>query len=506
MRSVIADGRLFARMVRGHEPGAAMGGDGGTSPRRVCVDLEECIVSGPLEDAQAILRNLQLVRDLKDRGDVIIVHTTAPAAEAHRVQSLLSSLDVPFDEVAYGKPAADVHVLGRVYHPSIDAESLLLGAADLAEGDLEVAAAARFGFVPSRSFNTVKCREDGTVVKSSAANPIRGELFFYSHMPLDVAHLFPALLQLAPSAPNDPPTSNVSTCSGSDDGPVEDAALADSCAVFLERTRGRLVSICMSRVDGPTFSHLLTARCLTPGRLERLLASLRDLHTSDGERRPCSCTVGDVNIYDNYRRKVERRYRQHVSSTYAEVGHILTPGHVAELLGLLHQYESEDRGVRANVVHGDAVLCNVVSERDGGLKFIDMRGMQGEAQMTLAGDATYDLAKCWQSLSGYDYIVRGRAVEARDADICSSLQATFRRHVATYYPTILFRDIVLIAASLYASLIPLHDSAAHRVQFARRATALLQCVTTSRTRGEADLPWGVNLMGDSTASGDGRRL
>ena len=47
--------------------------------------------------------------------------------------------------------------------------------------------------VAARHFNNVQL-EGNYVVKTAAESVLRGEIFFYEHMPDDVAHLFPALI------------------------------------------------------------------------------------------------------------------------------------------------------------------------------------------------------------------------------------------------------------------------------------------------------------------------
>jgi hypothetical protein len=461
------------------------------SKRRICVDLERCILAGDLVDSdpdnvQIVPRTVALVQKLTLRGDHVIIHSCAPGSSARQIESILRSHRVPFDEIVCNRVPADISVHRSATHPFC-AESLQL---PLVDGECGSCSDDN-GFVRSRSFNFIETAGDNVVVKSSSATPIRGELFFYFHLPFDVAHLFPTIVAepqpLDPLLHADPPTSTTSSLSESDDGLVEEQALTQSCMEFQRRCRAPLVSIRMTRVKGPTFSHLLTSRCLTSGRFERLLGSLLQLHNSDGSGRLCKCGAGAItSIYDNYSRKLQARVAQH-TKVYDDLQHILSKDHLDTLLRHLAEYEADDRGVAVNVLHGDPVFSNVLSERDGGIKFVDMRGMQGDKKYTLAGDAAYDLAKCWQSLSGYDYIMRDRDAGVKDAGICLELQATFRRHMSTCYPGMKYRDIVLIASSLYATLIPLHDFQGHRIAFARRAVTFLQTVVESCARGETDL-------------------
>lgn len=363
-------------------------------------------------------------------------------------------------------------------------------------------------FVEPRSFNQLHV-SDRTVTKSSELLSIHGELFFYTHMPADIAGLFPSLLP-TPDAAADPAFASHCSLISSDDGSCEVDSLSAGivnfkvrkanhgdqidqkcCADFFERIgSGGSIAISMRLIEGPTFSHLLTNRCITPKRLLVLLQSLHQLHKSRGDPHGCTCSARPVNIYDNYARKVNIRRRKY-GLTYAELDTILTEEHFTKLDTLLRGYEDDDKGQRVKVVHGDPVLTNCLLQTDGRVKFIDMRGMHGaesDACFSMEGDAVYDLAKCWQSLSGYDFISRDKPLLEGDIDILRGLQRDFRAFVKLQYPAVVFRDVILVAASLYTSLVPLHDSAEHRRSFAEIASFLVQCVHDSVERKEADFP------------------
>ena len=88
-------------------------------------------------------------------------------------------------------------------------------------------------------------------------------------------------------------------------------------------------------------------------------------------------------------------------------------------------------------------------ETPTGIKFIDMRGKQGN-EVTLYGDVYYDLAKVYQSLIGYDNILNG--IEIDDA---------YRSELVNYFESMLGEEalnkIKLITASLLISMLPLHE-------------------------------------------------
>ena len=109
--------------------------------------------------------------------------------------------------------------------------------------------------------------------------------------------------------------------------------------------------------------------------------------------------------------------------------------------------EEKQEGV-SGTIHGDPVFTNVF-ETPTGLKFIDMRGKQGD-EVTLYGDIYYDFAKVYQSLIGYDNILNG--IEIDDV---------YRNELVTYFESMFSEEalikIKLITASLLISMLPLHD-------------------------------------------------
>lgn len=61
-----------------------------------------------------------------------------------------------------------------------------------------------------------------------------------------------------------------------------------------------------------------------------------------------------------------------------------------------------------------------------------------------------------------------------DARMLEGLRKVFFDFVKESYPEIREEDILLVTASLYFSLIPLHVDVAHHKQFMRSAVALLR--------------------------------
>ena len=116
------------------------------------------------------------------------------AACGNATLKTLADLNIPYDEIHFGRPQADLYIDSSVACASVDTEKdvgwrLKTKGEKLADG-----------MVAARHFNTVQLQGD-YVVKTSARSVLRGEMFFYSHMPPDISDLFPQLK----SSSDDPP-------------------------------------------------------------------------------------------------------------------------------------------------------------------------------------------------------------------------------------------------------------------------------------------------------------
>jgi hypothetical protein len=101
------------------------------------------------------------------------------------------------------------------------------------------------------------------------------------------------------------------------------------------------------------------------------------------------------------------------------------------------------------------VFSNILLTSASLIYFIDMRGKLGST-LTLEGDAMYDYGKVFQSLWGYDFHLLGANVEPA-AEYLQGLRRVFLTYLSTNFPSFNVKDLKVITASLYFSLIPLHQ-------------------------------------------------
>lgn len=191
-------------------------------------------------------------------------------------------------------------------------------------------------------------------------------------------------------------------------------------------------------------------------------------------------------LYLNHAPKVLSRLKRSLD-LYEKLG-LSSNSHFAPLLDNLYTYERNKCAVPAAVIHGDPVLTNILllppvqtnhdddqAKKKDELKFIDMRGAQG-THLTLAGDAVYDLAKVFQSLLGYDFILADVPLTIHVVDNLVELVNVFWKMIAQLYPSVQPRHVVTVCAGLVTSLIPLHDNHRHRARFAVVARVLVQAL------------------------------
>lgn len=368
----------------------------------------------------------------------------------------LAKYEIPYHDIHFGKPYADVYVDDLAVNANLDTMreiGWLLDEQDPAALIGEEASAGeeakKAGMIAARDFNTIQIIGD-KVIKSSKSENILGELFFYSHMPSEISHIFPTVYNVD--------------------------YIADTS----------IYNITMENRRGLTFSHLLVGRSITKGRLISLLKSLHTIHTTAStekatlkipsalekkfEEHSLARANHRVNIYANYGSKLRSRYYKD-QDKYDALGP-LAGSLFARINEFLDTYEAEEKGVHAQVIHGDPVFSNAILSKDEKLvSFIDVR-CQLENTLTPEGDIHYDLGKVLQSLCGYDHILfmsannhdlRGALetdaplLDEADQDLLNELQEVFFTFLEETYSVRLHRKTLFrITASLFFSLIPLH--------------------------------------------------
>lgn len=357
---------------------------------RLCFDFDNTLVSYPIKSGDyssvnPIKKNIEFVRELYELGHTIIIYT------ARRMKTHSGNLGKVTADIA----AVTLNTLNElnipyheIYFGKPFADYYIDDLALDAGSDLRKALGIWNTQTPSRYFNSVTYSD--TKVTKTTNN--LGEVYFYKNIPTEVLDLFPK--------------------------------------VYLTKKS----SITMDFVKGVSYSKLLIDKALIEDDLDKLFNSLDRLHTiKKGKIK--------LDIYKSYIKKVKERYESNPESYiwYSEIDSL----YYKVMQGLKSIKKSKaDTGV----IHGDPVFTNVIKTHSG-IKFIDMRGKVDD-ELTIFGHTLYDLAKVYQSLIGYDYIL-----EDQESD------PLYRLRLLSYFEERFhsnLSEIRIITASLLFSLLPLH--------------------------------------------------
>lgn len=371
---------------------------------RLCFDLDNTLVSFPkIKDdytsVEPINENISFLRYLKNFGHTIIIYT-ARRMKTHEGDigkimkdigkitfDTLEKFDIPYDEIYFGKPQADVYI-----------DDLGLSCFDNMEKEL--------GFyqdtVLPRDFNVLEKNSIETITKSST--DLSGEIYYYSNIPKQIKDMFPILIDYDP----------------------------------LNKW------YTMEKIQGNTLTSFYLSELLTEEMLIHITNSLKRIHSVNIS----SEYIDEINIYENYCNKLEQRYDTYDYSIFENSENIYK-----KIYSKLEEYEKNNKGIKT-VIHGDSVMTNILINKYGKIKFIDMRGKIGE-KLSIYGDSMYDWAKLYQSLIGYDSVLQNKTI---NINYYNKIIKIFENIFIANYSQEYIEYLKYITASLLFSLIPLHNN------------------------------------------------
>lgn len=379
--------------------------------KRYCFDLDNTLVTfpdvkGDYSTVRPIESNIKMVRYLKKFGHTIIIYTARrmgthknnvgkAIADIGRITfETLEKFDIPYDEIYFGKPNADVYVDDLAVSAFADLEK------ELGYYDTSI--------LP-RDFNSIGTGFIETYKKMSndLSTDLSGEIYFYSNIPQPIKDMFPVMFDADPSN-----------------------------RWFV-----------MEKIHGIPVSKLYLSELLTIDNLKHIMNSIDRLHKTQVM---CGSTesIELTDIYANYVPKLKKRYAEYDYSKYPNSHAIYT-----ELINALQAYEDKAEG-KMTIIHGDPVFTNIIINVHGKIKFIDMRGKLG-TKLSVCGDHLYDWAKLFQSLVGYDEVLDGTKV---GRTYKASMIDAFEKHIKEFLSDREIQMTKIITKSLLFSLIPLHHN------------------------------------------------
>ena len=238
-------------------------------PQRFVFDLDNTLVtypriSGDYTSVEPIQDTISYLQKLKEAGHHIIVYTArrmrthngnvgGVVADIGKITiDTLSKLNIPYDELVFGKPYAHHYIDDLCINPKIDLSKQL-------------------GFylddIKPRSFNKIVVSEN-SVIKYSEHSKLNGESKYYKEIQeTPMSNMFPKLISYG-------------------DGYLE-----------------------IEKIEGTTFSELFINNILTESHIDLLLESIGKLHSNKfGDVKN--------NSYIDYQSKVDSRYKQYDYSKF----------------------------------------------------------------------------------------------------------------------------------------------------------------------------------------------
>lgn len=259
------------------------------------------------------------------------------------------------------------------------------------EDDLEKETGYYNKFLKERSFNKIEI--NGDIVRKDSYD-LSGEIYYYKNIPTEYKNYFPDLLNY------------------------------DINNKWYE----------IKKVNGINVSDLYTNELLTEDNFKRILNILNTFHKKISSEK--------LDLNDNYLRKLEYRFQNYNYSIFSDYKIVYD-----NLKSKFSNYTND-----CVLIHGDPVFTNIILENDN-YKFIDMRGSVGD-KLTIYGDKLYDLSKVYQSLIGYDEILKNKKVSD---EYRNKMINIFNEFVETNYDKTSLDKIKDIVNLLIFTLIPLND-------------------------------------------------
>jgi len=348
-------------------------------PMRICFDLDNTLVTYPIipgdySTVKPIPRMIQLAQKMKAEGHTIIIHT-ARRMETHKYNTgavirdigpitfkTLEKFDIPYDEILFGKPIADMYIDDRAVNPYRDSTASM--------GYLHIEPDVPLNMLPSNKYNQIKLHQN-TVVKTGPSNFLRGEVYFYEHIPKGSAltHYFPTLQY---------------SIQGSQKS-----------------------TLVIEAIKGIPLYMLFKQQLLTETHILQLFEFTDILHNFNNAILPST-----ADMVNNYGNKLIKRFSQTSDYPFSDAANIQERC-LADLSGYIPQ--------GAGFIHGDLWFSNILVTFTNELKMIDMKG-QVNGQLTTGGDRLYDYGKLYQSILGYDAVLYN-----------DSLSEIYRRSIETIF-------------------------------------------------------------------------
>lgn len=238
--------------------------------QRICFDLDNTLVTYPkikddYSSVEPIFKNIKFLKYLKSFGHTIIIYTARRMkTHAGNVGKILCDVgkitfdtlekfSIPFDEIYFGKPHADVYI-----------DDLALNCYD----DMEKEIGYYMDNIHPRNFNQIE--KTSIEIYTKKSDDLSGEIYYYKNIPAQIKDLFPILIDY------------------------------DINNKWYK----------MEKIQGITVSYLFLNELLNDNSLIHIMNSIKRIHSVDTE-------INDaLNIYENYSNKLIKRFNSYDYSRF----------------------------------------------------------------------------------------------------------------------------------------------------------------------------------------------
>ena len=338
-------------------------------PMRICFDIDNTLITfsekvGTVDGLEPIPGMIGLVRKLHKDGHTIVLQTargmkSCSANLGHvgkrammNVFRVLEQFDVPYDEIYFGKPYADLYVDDKAWNQY--SNPLFSSFMFNYSKDTSVL------HIPkgcSNNENTL-WRKEGRLVKEGPRSSLEGEIYFYKL--------------------------------------IQGTSLQGICPAYYSESHAMDRSfLTLEFLNGVSVSRLFRNGLLTKHMLGAVVDIIKTLH-STVIKNDNPLTKNDIIM--NYLGKLNERAQSHPNYRLERIEEVL------EIINAhITRYINSSDFAITDVIHGDPWFDNMIySYENQSVKLLDMKGKIG-AIFTLKGDKMVDYAKLYQSILGFDY-------------------------------------------------------------------------------------------------------
>ena len=369
---------------------------------RFCFDLDNTLVTYPkipndYSSVKPIEKTINFVRYLKNFGHIIIIHT-ARRMKTHKgnLGGVIADIGrVTFDTLEKFDIPYDELYFGKPHaHFYIDDNAVS------AYDNLEKEMGFYQDAIKPRDFNSVE--KTYIEIYTKRSDNLAGEIYYYLNTPNEIKDMFPLFI----------------------DYDINNTWYS------------------IEKISGLTLSNLYLSELLTFTILESVMKSIKRIQSVK------EIDNKNISIYENYKNKLKNRYEKFNYTKFSNSYQTYKT-----LYEKLEKYENNNKG-KISCIHGDTVFTNILINEQEKIKFIDMRGQQGNT-LTIYGDWLYDWAKFYQSLLGYDEILLDKEIKV---EYKKNMISKFEEIFIDWFSKEDLENLKIITNSLLFTLIPLHNN------------------------------------------------